>query len=190
MESSAAANPRTRRLPAAAAVALLAVGALFSIPHRPPPSQQARIGELKARVSALRDAVDLYYHQHGHRYPGEYDPTDGTTPFQNGQEAAAATAFVQQLTRYTDRQGRTSSRKSTRFPLGPYLPSDTLPDNPLLHGAAAHQVQIDFSQTRPYTAYPPDGRKGWRYYMGTGRLAADDRVRVEGQRRSQTADVR
>jgi len=182
MSLSTASDHRPTQLSAAvattAAAVVLAFGALFYLPHRPAPTQQDRIAELTARRSELRNAADLYYHEHGHRYPGEYDPADGRTPYHRGQEGQAADAFARQLTQYTDRDGKASTRRSTRYHLGPYLPAHALPANPLMHGGGADRVQIDFTLQRPFVVYPPDGRTGWRYYIHTGRLAANDNVRL------------
>lgn len=185
MSPTITSDHRPSRLPATTLVRMLAmmlvlaVGVLFLASHLPVPTEKDRLAALKARLSALREAADLYYHEHGHRYPGEYDPADGETPYHRGDESDAAAAFVRQLTRFTDRAGRTSERRTARFNLGPYLASSTLPDNPLMKGAAAHQVQIDFTETRPYVVYPADGRTGWRYYLRTGRLAANDNMRLK-----------
>ena len=159
--------------------AFIGVVAVMAIPYLPLHPEQSRLLDLDVRLSDLRNAADGYYHQHHCRYPGEYSQANGRTPFHQGQEDAAATAFIAQLTQYSDAAGQTSPVKTKDFNLGPYLPDGALPDNPFMHGGDASAIEIDFTLTRPDAIYPADGRTGWRYYLRTGRLTANDDARLE-----------
>ena len=153
--------------------------AVITVPHLPFSLEKTHEMTLTARLSALRNAADLYYHEHHHRYPGEYSPLDGKTRFHRGQEAEAAAAFVAQLTRYSDVDGRVSRTKMPPFILGPYLTAENLPDNPFMSGKRARSMEIDFTLDKPFAIYPADGRTGWRLYMETGRLVANDNTALE-----------
>ena len=148
----------------------------FYLPLHP---EQSLLVELDVRLSELRNAADNYYHQHRHRYPGEINPVNGVSRFYQGQENDAAAAFISQLTQYSDAAGRTSPVKTAHFNLGPYLAGRELPGNPLLHGHSARQIEIDFTLDRPDAIYEADGRSGWRYYLKTGRLVANDDADLE-----------
>lgn len=160
-------------------LAFFSIMAAITVPHLPFNLQRTHELMLTARLSALRNAADLYYHEHLHRYPGEYNPVDGKSRFHQGQEAEAAAALVAQLTLYTDEDGRVNRTRTATFNLGPYLPGGKLPGNPFMSGAAAQAVEIDFTLTKPYVIYPADGRTGWRLYMETGRLVANDNAELE-----------
>jgi len=161
------------------AFAFLGVVAVMAVPYLPLHPEQTRLEDLGARLSVLRNAADSYYHQHNYRYPGEYNASNGRDRFHQGQEQEAAAAFIAQLTQYSDATGRTSPVKTKDFTLGPYIPDGTLPENPFIHGGDASAVEIDFTLTRPDAIYPADGRTGWRYYLQTGRLAANDNTLLE-----------
>lgn len=154
--------------------AFIGVAAVMAMPYLPSHPQQSRLQDLDQRLSDLRNAADGYYHQHDYRYPGEYNPADGRTRFHQGNENAASAAFIAQLTQYSNTAGRTSPVKTTEFNLGPYLPDGVVPGNPFMFGGDARAIEVDFTLTRPDAIYPADGRTGWRYYLRTGRLAAND----------------
>jgi type II secretory pathway pseudopilin PulG len=155
-------------------IAFLAVIGVMAVPHLPLHTEQTHLVMLENRLADLRNAADLYYHQHQYRYPGEYDAVNGTTRFHQGQESTAATAFIAQLTRYSNAAGATSPVKTRTFTLGPYLPDTTLPDNPFVSDGAANDIEMDLTLGQTNVIYPPDGRTGWRYYLKTGRLVAND----------------
>jgi hypothetical protein len=165
--------------------AFIGVAAVMAMPYLPLHPEHSRLQDINLRLSELRNAADGYYHQHHHHYPGEYSPTDGRTRFHQGQEGEAAAAFIAQLTQYSDAAGRTSPVMTKEFNLGPYLSDGELPDNPFMHGAAARAIEIDFTLTRPDAIYPADGQTGWRYYLRTGRLTANDNASLKDG--SQTA---
>jgi hypothetical protein len=165
--------------------AFIGVAGVIAVPYLPLHPEKTHLEDLGARLSTLRNAADDYYHEHGYRYPGEYDSADGHTRFHQGQEDQAAAAFAAQLTRYSDAAGRTSPVKTKDFNLGPYLSADTLPANPFMHGDGTNDIEIDFTLSRPDAIYPADGRTGWRYYLRTGRLVANDNAPLEDG--SQTA---
>jgi len=126
-------------------------------------------------VSSTKDAQeatlrgDLDDHQHGSTYPGAVK-VDGT-----GNATGSAdnpVALVNQLTLYTDKNGKTSaSLDRTLYPFGPYLMKG-IPDNPLAAaGATANSVSV-VTDTGAVTA---DGTPttGWKYSKATGQIIAN-----------------
>lgn len=157
-------------------IALLAIVAAMALPQLNTSIHTQRMASVKTHLADLRNAVDLYYHQHNKRYPGEYSAADGKTHFTRGQEARAAAAFIAQLTQYTNISGKTHHSRTDEYRFGPYLEADALPVNPFLSGRASHSVDIIFDPIRSDTILPPSGHTGWRFYLHTGRLVTNDRT--------------
>ena len=108
-------------------VILLGILAMLVIPQISVSTADANLNTLQSNLASMRNAIELYYHQHNEAYPGR-KKTDGT-----GTDAVAAdlpAAFIDQLTLYTDINGGTSNVKDAAHPFGPYLKSQTLPINP------------------------------------------------------------
>jgi prepilin-type N-terminal cleavage/methylation domain-containing protein len=151
-------------------VVLLGILATIIIPQITVSSDDAKLNSLKTNLSNLRSAIELYYYQHGNRYPGQYDEADGSSELSDAGEAA--NAFVAQLTQYSDTDGETSvDSGSTIYTLGPYL-RDGLPYNPFNND---NSVTCDTSTTdvTSRTAVPANGT-GWKFYTSTGVLIAND----------------
>jgi hypothetical protein len=115
----------------------------------------------------MRNAVEIYYAQHNSTYPGAVDIL-GAAP---ADDAASATAFVQQLTRYTNASGVVSDDiDRTNFPFGPYIKGGALPENPY---NSLDTVLCDRAET-DITARASDGTTAWKFYTLTGVLMAND----------------
>lgn len=155
-------------------VIILAILAAIVVPSFGASSEDAKVSTLKADLSAMRNAIELYQVQHNSRYPGDYAETDGTT--QTATAVAAATAFVAQLTQYTDSNGRVSGTKSAAFKYGPYVKNNAMPANPFLTGATADDVLADITVVDVTTAPTASGATGWKFYVKTGRLVANDNL--------------
>jgi len=153
-------------------VIILAIMSAIAIPQFSSSTEDAKISSLETNLAELRAAVELYYHQHNSRYPGVYLETDGTTAA--GSAGAAQTAFVKQLTQYTDRNGKVAGVKDPTFRYGPYIKKTTLPRNPFLDGAIAVNVVADILVTDITAPITVDGSAGWKFYINTGRLVAND----------------
>ena len=108
----------------------------------------------------------LKYHQHTNVYPGANKYTDGTAV---GTAAQADTAFVRQLTLFTDLDGRTSSTKDNTFKYGPYLKTG-IPTNPYNELST---VSCDIAVT-DISSVTSDQTTGWKFYVLTGRFIAND----------------
>lgn len=153
-------------------VIILAIMSAIAIPQFSSSTEDAKVSSLETNLAELRAAVELYYHQHNSRYPGVYAETDGTTA--TATAAAAQTAFIAQLTQYTDSNGKVAGVKNATYKYGPYIKKATLPKNPFIDGAAAVGVLADIAQNDITVAVTVDGTTGWKFYTKTGRLIAND----------------
>lgn len=139
-------------------------------------TEDAKVAAVRTDLAKLREAVELYYHEHNNTYPGAISESDGRTPTQSAAEAARA--FLAQLTRYTDKSGQASSMRDARFRFGPYLKTSALPPNPFtLDESRSRELTTDITTSDvTATAAEPDPRDntGWKFYTKTGRFIAND----------------
>jgi prepilin-type N-terminal cleavage/methylation domain-containing protein len=119
---------------------------------------------LKTNLIAMRAAAELYYHEHGGKYPGRNDVDGNAT----GDGKAAAAAFEQQLTRYTAWAGKVSEIRSATYKYGPYLME--LPTNPFNDNSA---VKCD-AKNEKLSERKTGGKEGWKFYTKTGVMLAND----------------
>lgn len=147
-------------------VIILGVLAAIAIPQFGSNSEDAKLSALDTNLSELRGAIELYYHQHKAVYPGAKKHTDGSAAT---TDADAAAAFVNQLTLYSDANGKTAAEKDDTYKYGPYLKKG-IPSNPF-NGLSS--VVCDAGET-DITAAASGGTAGWKFYPKTGRLIADD----------------
>jgi len=147
-------------------VIILGALAAIAIPQFTTSTDDAKLSALDTSLAELRSAVELYYHQHNGAYPGAKKDTDGSPV---GSAAEAATAFVNQLTLYSDENGVTSKKKDATHKYGPYI-KKALPKNPFnnLNTVVCDIVEDDI------TKVASDGSSGWKFYVKTGRLIAND----------------
>jgi len=143
-------------------VMVLGILAMIIIPQINVSTEDAKQSTLATNISGLRNAIELYYHQHKQIYPG-----GGTVP--TGE--TAATAFLRQLTEYTDIDGNIATIKDgTTYKYGPYLKGGSLPENPFNNlSDVACNTTVDIITTRVST-----GDTGWLFYTITGNLMAND----------------
>lgn len=104
-------------------VIILAVLASVAIPQFSSSTEDAKSSALDSTLSEMRNAIELYYHQHG-EYPAKNKSADGTA-------GGVASDFLAQLSLYTDRNGKTNTTKTAVYKYGPYLKKQQLPVNPL-----------------------------------------------------------
>lgn len=154
-------------------VIILAVLAAIVVPQFGSSTEDAKVSTVKTDLTAIRNAVELYYHQHNGRYPGKYGSTTATVDTAT-DAAGAATALVAQLTQYTDAKGVVSGTKDATYKYGPYIKGTTLPANPFLSGATATAVVCDVAIVDLTAAHDPSGTGGWKFFVGTGRFIAND----------------
>ena len=156
-------------------VIILAVLAAIVVPQFGSSTEDAKISTLKANLASMRNALELYYHQHNSTYPGKVSETDGSTAT---TDASCPAAFLAQLTQYTDKTGRVSGIKDAAngFKYGPYIKTpQSLPANPFVETAVATDIMCDTTEddiTAAITVDPTMG--GWKIYTSFGRLIAND----------------
>jgi len=155
-------------------VIILAVLAAIVIPQFSTSTDEAKEAALRSTLLEMRNAVELYYHQHNGTYPG-FNLTDGSGPTTTDAEAQAA--FLNQLTLFSDINGKTAvARDLTVTPqikYGPYLKRSTLPVNPIDDSAIVTLVisgatlgQLD------QPAAPAAGDSGWWFDVVSGKYVA------------------
>jgi len=149
-------------------IIILGVLAALAIPQFTTSTDDAKDATQKANLAVLRNAVNLYYHQHDSVYPGAVKQTNGSPCNTDGQRA---TAFVPQLTQYSDAAGRCVTTKDGTHPYGPYLMARQIPDNPwAATGVTVNSVLADDSSA-PLTA---DNTTGWYVSVVTGEVIPND----------------
>lgn len=154
-------------------VIILAILAAIVIPQFASSTEDAKLSSLQTTLNSMRGTIELYYTQHGQRYPGAYKETDGTTA--SATAGDVQTAFVAQLVQYTDANGKVSATKDATYKYGPYLKSATLPKNPFVANATnAIALLADIATTSITAASTADGSTGWKFYVKIGRFIAND----------------
>ncbi|MEN8799839.1 MAG: type II secretion system protein [Flavobacteriaceae bacterium] len=149
-------------------VLLLGILAMLIIPQISVSTEDARLNTLQSNLGTIRNAVELYYHQHSERYPGAVSEADGTTAT---TDANAPAAFIAQLTQYTDINGRTNTSKGDPYLYGPYLKTTDLPTNPY-NSLATIACDVDMAVITDRTLIAPE--TGWAFHPMTGVFFAND----------------
>jgi prepilin-type N-terminal cleavage/methylation domain-containing protein len=153
-------------------VIVIGIVAVVAIPQFTDSARDARESTLRANLAALRNAVELYYHQHGNFYPGAVDHTDGA-----GAPTNRYNSFLAQMTQYSDATGKVSATLDrTNYPYGPYL-KHGIPVNPLDEQDASGTVIADSvkvtASTGVITADGTTATTGWSFNCSTGELIAN-----------------
>ncbi len=160
-------------------VIILAILAAIVVPQFAASTEDARLSALDTNLANIRASLDLYYQQHGGRYPGEYKEADGTTKSSTAAEKLAA--FKAQLTLYTNVSGKTANTKDATFKYGPYIKRADIPKNPI-----TESNDLEFQGTGalgmtgvadPFATTPA---KGWKYDVVTGQFIANDNRLLPG----------
>ncbi|MFH1142990.1 MAG: type II secretion system protein [Candidatus Eisenbacteria bacterium] len=147
-------------------VVILGVLAAVAIPQFTSNTEDAKLAAIDTNLSEMRNSIELYYHQHGAVYPGAKKATNGSDV---ASTAEADTAFVKQMTLYSAATGVTSTTKDATYKYGPYIKKQ-LPLNP--YNSKADLV-TDITTT-DITSVTATGATGWKFYVKTGRLIAND----------------
>ena len=153
-------------------IIVLGILAMIVVPQVAVSTDDAKLKTLQTNLSTLRSAVEVYYAQHSQTYPGVHDNAGATGP----TATAAATAFLEQLTQYTDIDGKVSKTKSTTYKYGPYIKGGALPTNPFDN---ASTVLCDVTED-DITVKAQSGTASWKFYTGTGILLANDGGTTDG----------
>lgn len=144
------------------ALVLLAVLAALAIPKLTRAASYSPDDELRRNLAVLRMAIEMYYDQHG-AYPG------ATAAGGAFGRAGSAAAFVNQLTRYTDAQGRVSDQPGGEFRYGPYL-RNGIPPCTLVADPERYRAVILAASGEPANGRGA-GAVGWLYDCQTGHIS-------------------
>jgi len=149
-------------------VIILGILAMLIIPQISVSTADANINTLQSNLASMRNAIELYYHQHNEAYPGR-KKTDGSGNDTAGADLPAA--LIDQLTKYTDVNGGTSNVKDAAHPFGPYLKSQSLPINPF---NTKTDVVCDITEGDITVRNSAASDNGWKFYVITGVFIAAD----------------
>ena len=147
-------------------VILIGILATIIIPQISVSTDDAKLNTLTANLTQLRNSVELYYYQHKNAYPGAAVPA--TKP---GDVTDTATAFIAQLTRYTDENGNISNSKGGAYTFGPYVKGGALPMNPYNN---TNDITIDAATATITTKASGGAGTGYKFYAVTGVFMAAD----------------
>jgi prepilin-type N-terminal cleavage/methylation domain-containing protein len=123
----------------------------------------AKEATLKSNVSGMREALSLFYNDHG------WYPCDARDYNHGGNPAT----LVQQLTWYTDANGRPNRTKSTNYRFGPYLKK--FPAEPI---TGSSTIVVDATNERilellAQAVSRGSGTGGWYYEARSGNIVAN-----------------
>lgn len=149
-------------------IIILGILAMVIIPQISVSTDDAKVSTLKTNLAGLRSAIEIYYAQHGNVYPGSTKTAAGVVVPPVDVDAAK-TAFLNQMTLFSDADGNTNATKTTVFQFGPYIKGDSLPANPY----ADKEVVCELTASLPVTR-TPSGTAGWRYLPILGIIFAND----------------
>ena len=155
-------------------VIILAVLAAIVVPQFSSSTDEAKEAALRSTLLEMRNAVELYYHQHNGTYPG-FTKTDGSAV--SGSDAEAQAAFLNQLTLFSDMDGKTAvARDLAATPpikYGPYLKRATLPVNPIDESGAITLVIAGADLGKlDQPAAPAATDAGWWFDVVSGKYIA------------------
>ncbi|MFH1490280.1 MAG: type II secretion system protein [Pseudomonadota bacterium] len=148
-------------------VILLGILATIIIPQVSVSSDDAKLNALKTNLGNMRSSIELYYYQHSNAYPGAKSETDGTATSSDG---AAATAFAEQLLKFTSSAGVVAVSGDSTYQYGPYVRSE-LPTNPF---NSLNTVVCDYDETDITKKTSSGASAGWKFYPKTGILVSGD----------------
>lgn len=157
-------------------VIILAILAAIVVPQFASTTNDARDSAADSTLAGLRAAIDLYYQQHNNTYPGantavpsaSCSGTSGTGVATGGAGTTATTAFMEQLSLYTDAAGGACSvRDATNHRFGPYLKKSDIPTDPYVIVSALETVAVgDLNMA----ASADPGPGGFKFDTQTGKI--------------------
>lgn len=155
-------------------VIILAILAAIVVPQFSSTTDDAKLSALDTTLANMRSAIDLYYQQHG-KYPGAALSTGATcdngAADTTGGTVNSSTAFIAQLTRYTNPAGQACTGTGANFKYGPYLKKDALPKNQITEKSTLTVINTG---VLGMVSSSTDGSKGWKFDTVTGQFIADD----------------
>ena len=162
-------------------VIILAILAAIVVPQFASSTTDAEVSSLDTTIGNMRSAIDLYYQQHG-EYPAALTSivascpnsgTPGTGAAPTGAVGVPQT-FLDQLSMYTDTDGKACSTTDATYRFGPYLKKSDLSANPVTNSNALSVVS-----TGNLVMAGANPGAGWKFDVITGKFIADDSVNTD-----------
>jgi general secretion pathway protein G len=148
-------------------VIIIAILAAIAIPQFSSSSVDAQESAMGANLSTMRSAIELYRVQHNNTYPSRFGNAviAGGNPTCSGTAGAGTAdqpqAFIDQLTMFSDINGRTCPVQDPGFNFGPYLRA--IPTEPITSSNAVTVATVAGNSTPNNTT-----TVGWRFVNTTG----------------------
>lgn len=142
-------------------IVILGIIAAIAIPRVTRGANAAGEAALRANLSILRAAIELYASEHGGYHPAALP--DGL-----GNTAGSPQAFENQLLKYTDARGNVADKKDATHIYGPYLRKG-IPPLPVGKNKGANTVSV--ANNGPECAV--DDGTGWVYNSDSGEIIAN-----------------
>ena len=126
-------------------VIILALLSAIVVPQFASSTDDARSSAADTSLANLRAVIDLYYQQHG-EYPGANTAVSGacggTAGTGDPAGGSADTAFLEQLSLYTDADGKACSIADATHEFGPYMKKPQLEPEPFGNSNALKVVTV------------------------------------------------
>jgi general secretion pathway protein G len=152
-------------------VIILSILAAIVIPQFSASTDDAKTASAQSTLANLRSTINLYYQQHG-EYPGLLTavptvacPAGATAGSGDAGAGNEAVTFIEQLTFYTDKDGKACSISDGTRSFGPYYKKATLPGDPFMNVTTLTVIETG---NLVMTADGTDG--GWKYDRKTGKF--------------------
>ncbi|MCB9850924.1 MAG: prepilin-type N-terminal cleavage/methylation domain-containing protein [Phycisphaerales bacterium] len=142
-------------------IVIIGIVAAIAVPRISRSATGANEAALQADLNVLRHAIDKYAAEHTGVFPGANEDGDGNS-------ANSAGAFVNQLTKYSDVNGKIGASRTKEFQFGPYV--HKIPALPVGGNLGESGVEIDASNSPPLVKAKA---AGWVYNPTTGEIIAN-----------------
>lgn len=153
---------------------ILAILAAIVVPQFASTTTDAEESALRANLSAMRGAIDLYRQQHG-EYPTFAAATGATCTATSGLGLInTQLALEEQLSRFTDNAGGSCSVGGTDAPFGPYMKDSVIPANPVTGISTVVIVKTGDAGSGDLELGPDVGSAGWKFDNVSGKFFAND----------------
>jgi prepilin-type N-terminal cleavage/methylation domain-containing protein len=147
-------------------VMVLGILAMVIVPQITVSTIDAKKSALETNLTAIRNAIEMYYVQHDNTYPGM--TTIAGVAITTDWATASPTPFSRQLTEYTKVSGEVSKTKTGDFIYGPYMKGGAFPANPF-----DSKITVVCGDSADITITTVAGAGGWMYYPQTGKILAN-----------------
>lgn len=143
-------------------VVIIGILAAIAIPRFSRGAQGAGDSGVRGNLMVMRNAIELYYYEHG-KYPSEAG--DGTNA------AGSAAAMLSQLTQYSSDTGAVQTTRDATYRFGPYLRTG-IPPCPVPPRTGLNGVNMVSGGTNPaFVAAATTA--GWVYNYQTGEVCVN-----------------